>query len=191
MYIYIEIYVHIHIHVYSVNGFPIARARAQGNCSSLLDGKLQEFRNAGRAASREKGRDQRGSVKLAAYSISKWPIATPGVVSSAGEPHRCKPARPTNGTARAPAFLINFLFRASTKTHRFESSSAVSSTSRRFSSISSSSTPVRRARGATAPEKEEEGEEEKEAKRRCAKHSRPGESSRRNKCAEIKVCRGG
>lgn len=39
---------------------------------SLLDGKLQEFRNAGRR--KEKGRDQAGSLKLAAYSISKWPI---------------------------------------------------------------------------------------------------------------------
>jgi len=69
---------------------------------SLLDGKLQEFRNAGRR--KEKGRDQAGSLKLVAYSISKWPIGTPAVISSV-----CRCSR--NQIQRAVAFLINFLFR--------------------------------------------------------------------------------
>lgn len=69
---------------------------------SLLDGKLQEFRNAGRR--KEKGRDQAGSLKLAAYSISKWPIGAPAVISSV-----CRCSR--NQIHRAVAFLINFLFR--------------------------------------------------------------------------------
>lgn len=69
---------------------------------SLLDGKLQEFWNAGRR--KEKGRDQAGSLKLAAYSISKWPIGAPAVISSV-----CRCSR--NQIQRAVAFLINFLFR--------------------------------------------------------------------------------
>jgi len=69
---------------------------------SLLDGKLQEFRNAGRR--KEKGRDQAGSLKLVAYSISKWPIGAPAVISSV-----CRCSR--NQIQRAVAFLINFLFR--------------------------------------------------------------------------------
>lgn len=69
---------------------------------SLLDGKLQEFWNASRR--KEKGRDQAGSLKLAAYSISKWPIGAPAVISSV-----CRCSR--NQIQRAVAFLINFLFR--------------------------------------------------------------------------------
>jgi len=68
---------------------------------SLLDGKLQEFRPARR---KEKRRDQAGSLKLAAYSISKWPIGAPAVISSV-----CRCSR--NQIQRAVAFLINFLFR--------------------------------------------------------------------------------
>lgn len=84
------------------------QSRAQGNCSSLLDGKLQEFRNAGRA--QEKGRDQRESVKLAAYSISKWPIAAPGVVSSAGKPHRRGREGRRTPACPCPYFSLIFYF---------------------------------------------------------------------------------
>lgn len=71
----------------------------------------------------------------------------------------------------SPALLINFLFRASTKTHRFESSSTVSSTSRRFPC------PSLTAR-LTLPWS---------SRKKCPEYSQSRESSRRNKCAEIKV----
>lgn len=78
------------------------------------------------AGGMEKGRDQAGSLKLAAYSISKWPIGAPAVISSV-----CRCSR--NQIQRAVAFLINFLFRKHENSPLGKVHSArVPSTSRHF-----------------------------------------------------------
>lgn len=78
------------------------------------------------AGGMEKGRDQAGSLKLAAYSISKWPIGAPAVISSV-----CRCSR--NQIQRAVAFLINFLFRKHENSPLGKVHPArVPSTSRRF-----------------------------------------------------------